>query len=201
MKSSPTPGIDRDKLLTSHEAGLLIQVNPSTINKWVSQGRLNAFRTPGGHRRIRARDLAAFLDEYGMPVPKDFVFAQKKKVLYVDDDERQLTWAKRAFKSHSDTIELATTTSGIDALLQVGSFRPNAIVLDFSLPDVDGLEVCRRLKANPETRGIEIIIASGKLTPAIRAEAAELGVKATLEKPFEAKELVAQLSLETLATT
>ena len=49
--------IDADRLLTSHEVGALLQVNPSSINKWVNEGRLAAFRTPGGHRRIRAGDL------------------------------------------------------------------------------------------------------------------------------------------------
>jgi excisionase family DNA binding protein len=55
--------------LTSHQAADLIQVNPSSVNKWVKEGRIPAYRTPGGHRRIQAADLVAFLTEYAMPVP------------------------------------------------------------------------------------------------------------------------------------
>ena len=45
-----------DRLLTSHEVGDLLQVNPSSVKKWVNEGRIAAFRTPGGHRRIRVSD-------------------------------------------------------------------------------------------------------------------------------------------------
>lgn len=55
--------------LTSHEAGRLIQANPSSINKWIKEGRIASYRTPGGHRRIQAAAFVAFLTQYGMPVP------------------------------------------------------------------------------------------------------------------------------------
>jgi len=59
-----------DKLLSSHECAGLIQVNPSSINKWVKEDRITAFRTPGGHRRIRASDFVSFLTKCGMPIPR-----------------------------------------------------------------------------------------------------------------------------------
>lgn len=61
--------ITPETYITSHEAGTLLQSNPSTINKWVKEGRIKAHATPGGHRRIRAADLVAFLAEYKMPIP------------------------------------------------------------------------------------------------------------------------------------
>ena len=51
------PDILPDSLLTSYQVGALLQVNPSSINKWVKDGRIPAFRTPGGHRRIRRLDV------------------------------------------------------------------------------------------------------------------------------------------------
>ena len=62
--------INPETLLTSHEAGKLIQFNPTSVNKWIEEDRIPAFRTPGGHRRIKASDLVAFLDEHKMPVPE-----------------------------------------------------------------------------------------------------------------------------------
>lgn len=60
--------IDAERLLTSHEVATLLQCNPSSINKWIKAGRLAAFATPGGHRRIVARDLVLFLQAHGMPI-------------------------------------------------------------------------------------------------------------------------------------
>src|SRR5260370_5844825 len=71
--------IEADSLLTSHEVGDLLQVNPSSINKWVNEGRITAFRTPGGHRRIRASDLVRFLDGHKMPIPKMLAGVSKRR--------------------------------------------------------------------------------------------------------------------------
>ena len=59
-----------ERLLTSHEVGALLQVNPSSVKKWVNEGRIAAFRTPGGHRRIRVADLVDFLHRHAMPIPR-----------------------------------------------------------------------------------------------------------------------------------
>lgn len=58
--------------LTTHQVAEFIQVNPSSINKWVKEGRITCYRTPGGHRRIQAGNFVAFLTEYKMPVPAVF---------------------------------------------------------------------------------------------------------------------------------
>jgi excisionase family DNA binding protein len=68
--------INPETFITSHEAGVLLQSNPSSINKWVKEGRIKAHATPGGHRRILARDLVAFLVEYEMPIPDALVFEE-----------------------------------------------------------------------------------------------------------------------------
>lgn len=62
--------VEPDTLLSSYEVGWLIQASPSSVNTWVKRGLLPAHRTPGGHRRIRAADVVAFLDAHKMPVPK-----------------------------------------------------------------------------------------------------------------------------------
>jgi len=62
--------------LTSHQAANLIQVNPSSINKWVKEGKITCFKTPGGHRRIRADVFVQFLTRYEMPIPDALHFAK-----------------------------------------------------------------------------------------------------------------------------
>jgi len=55
--------------ITTHQAGDLLQVNPSSINKWAKEKRITCHRTPGGHRRIKAADLVEFLTKHKMPIP------------------------------------------------------------------------------------------------------------------------------------
>lgn len=69
MARTEIENITPDTYLTSHETGKLLQMNPSSINKWVKEKRIECFRTPGGHRRIKAADLVAFLKQHKMPIP------------------------------------------------------------------------------------------------------------------------------------
>ncbi len=187
--------IDADRLLTSHEVGALLQVNPSSINKWVNEGRLAAFRTPGGHRRIRAGDLVVFLDTHKMPVPRSLSSAAKRRMLVVDDDLPQLQAIQRLLKPHMDRVQVALVGNGIDALVQVGAFKPHLIVLDVFMPELDGLEVCRRLKANPDTREIDVIVTSGSFTPALEENAVSAGALRCLPKPIDIKLVLEDLKV------
>ncbi len=192
--------IDADRLLTSHEVGALLQVNPSSINKWVNEGRLQAFRTPGGHRRIRAADLVQFLDNHKMPIPRSLVGASKRRLLIVDDDHSHLQGLQRLLKPHHDRVNVMLIDNGIDALVAVGSFKPHLIVLDIFMPELDGLEVCRRLKANPETRDTEVILTSGALTAELEENGIAAGARRCLPKPIDLKLVLEDLKVSAHAT-
>ena len=56
------------RLFTTHEVAHLLQVDASTVAKWVDQGKLTAFRTPGGHRRVRDSDFREFCERFKIPV-------------------------------------------------------------------------------------------------------------------------------------
>ena len=179
-----------DQLLTSSEVGQLLQVNASSVKKWVDDGLLVAFRTPGGHRRIRAADLVEFLAHHHMPIPADLQEVGRRRVLLVDDNQAQLNALGRALKRHGDRIEVVTANNGIDALVLVGSYNPHFVVLDIFMPELDGLDVCRRLKKRPETRDVQIVIVSGGLTAALERKALEAGAVRCLPKPIDVQALV-----------
>ena len=176
-----------DQLLTSSEVGELLQVNPSSVKKWVDDGLLLAFRTPGGHRRIRAADLVTFLVRHDMPIPTDLQDAAKKRLLIVDDEVDQLKALSRSFKRFADRVEVTTTSNGIDALVLVGSFHPHAVLLDVYMPGIDGLEVCRRLKKSPATKDVAVYVVSGAFTSALEQKALEAGAVKCLPKPIDAR--------------
>jgi CheY-like chemotaxis protein len=155
------------------------------VKKWIDAGLIVAFRTPGGHRRIRAADLVDFLDAHKMPIPRHLKDSARRRLLVVDDDVTQLKAVSRALKRYADRIEVVTAANGIDALVLVGSFRPHYVLLDIFMPDLDGVEVCRRLKKNPETSEIRVIVVSGHITASVRRKALEAGALVCLDKPIE----------------
>jgi excisionase family DNA binding protein len=121
-----------DSLLTSTQVGNLLQVNPSSVKKWVNDGHIIAFRTPGGHRRIRALDLVAFLDHHKIPVPRQLADAGKRRIVCVDDDVAQLRALGRSLKRWADKLDVILVDNGVDALLEVGAQRPHGLLIDVS---------------------------------------------------------------------
>jgi len=191
----PEQNLDAERLLTSHEVGALLQVNPSSVKKWVNDGRIAAHRTPGGHRRIRVADLVDFLHRHAMPIPRPPVGASKQRLLVVDDDPVALSTLERRLKPHLSRVQVALTQNGIDALVMVGSFKPDLIVLDVYMPDLDGIEVCRRLKLNTETRHIGVIVITAHLTKLIEDDALAAGALTCVSKPLDLKVLLTHLGL------
>ena len=182
--------IGADSLLTSYQVGALLQVNPSSINKWVKEGRIPAFRTPGGHHRIRAADLVVFLKDHHMPIPTTLANAALRRLLVVDDDPKQLKAIERMFKPYESRVELKLVDNGIDALVQVGAFKPHAVILDVFMPNLDGIEVCRRFGGLEETKEIKVIIASAQLSSDVEERALAAGAAVCFQKPLDAERLL-----------
>ncbi len=86
-----------------------------------------------------------------------------------------------------------TAGNGAEALREARAARPDLVVLDLMLPGMDGLEVCRRLRAEPATAGVPIIMLTAKADEVDRVVGLELGADDYVAKPFSPKELVARV--------
>jgi phosphate regulon transcriptional regulator PhoB len=92
-----------------------------------------------------------------------------------------------------DGYRCRTATTGPDALREARSQPPDLIVLDLMLPELDGLEVCRRLRADPTTAALPVIMLTAKADEVDRIVGLELGADDYIVKPFSPKELVARV--------
>src|SRR5262245_28775335 len=133
-------------IYTTHEVSRLLQVNPRSVINWIDQNLLSSYRTPGGHRRIHRDDLVAFLRKHQIPTPASLVDGEKLSILIVDD-EREIADIIKAFFDRQGGFEVSTASDGITALIEVGRNKPDVLILDIMIPGVDGVEVCRRIKA------------------------------------------------------
>src|SRR5712692_1877826 len=173
-----------DQLFTTHDISRLLQVDPSTVSKWIDKGILMAFRTPGGHRRVRSNDLRTFLIVHQMPVP-DELGSSVVRLLIIDDEKPVLDGLKRAFKPYSAQVDVTTTTSGVEALLLVAEQKPHGMLVDLNMPDLDGLEVCRRIRIRKPLEAVKLITMTARLSPELVDQSIKAGAIACLPKPID----------------
>ncbi|MDP1824237.1 MAG: response regulator [Archangium sp.] len=181
-----------NRIFTSHEVASLVQVSPSSVLKWIEQGKLRAFRTPGGHRRVACEELVDFLRAHQLPVPRELE-SDRVRLLVIDDEA---TWLRAlgTFLQRADSrIEVSLAESALDGLLKVGLNRPEVVLLDSYMPGMDGLEVCRRLKASEETAHIAVLAMSGRPSADLEKKFLEAGAAAFLPKPLQAAAVLTKL--------
>lgn len=196
MNTPRTQELNINSLLTSYQVGTLLQVNPSSVNKWVKDGRMPAFRTPGGHRRIRATDLFSFLVAHNMPIPQSLMAAARRRVLIVDSDARYLDHIGHAAQAAVAQAEVMCVDNGVDAMVQVGAFRPHLIVLDAHMPHFDSIEACRRLKNSPQTAFIRVLMACQQPTSEMHQHAVDAGADGCVVKFGDIDALLHELGIQ-----
>ncbi len=178
-----------DPLYTTHDISRMLQVDPSTVSKWIDRGILVAFRTPGRHRRVRSSDLRTFLLAHQMPVPEELGSGQVKLVV-VDDEKPVLDSIKRAFKPYATGVEVTTTSSGVEALLMVSENRPHGLLIDLNMPDLDGLEVVRRIRARKQLEGVRLITMTARHSAEMVEQSLKAGAIACLAKPVDVQQVL-----------
>jgi signal transduction histidine kinase/ActR/RegA family two-component response regulator len=117
--------------------------------------------------------------------------AKAAKILIVDDDHTiraMLTEALALKRRRPYLIEEAT--NGIEASIKLGTFRPNLLILDIFMPEMDGLEVCRIIKNEPELTDMKVLISTGYPDHAKLDIIAKLGFENVIYKPFDLREFV-----------
>ena len=118
--------------------------------------------------------------------------AEQPTVLVVEDEPAQREVLSYNFEAEG--FRVAQAGNGEEALILVDEIAPDVIVLDWMLPSVSGIEVCRRLKSRPETRGVPIIMLSARSEEVDRVRGLETGADDYVIKPYSLVELMARVA-------
>jgi CheY-like chemotaxis protein len=112
-----------------------------------------------------------------------------KRVLVVDDDRviQQLLEVNLELEGYE---VVATAADGKEALEKIAELKPDLVILDIMMPKMDGLEVCRRLRADPKLAKIPVILLSARAQDMDIREGLDIGAAAYLTKPFDPVELL-----------
>lgn len=116
-----------------------------------------------------------------------------KRILLVDDEDDIREVAQLSLEMVGGW-EVLAASSGQEALRRAESERPDAILLDVMMPDMDGPTTFRNLQANPATHGIPVLLLTAKVRSADRERFAELGVAGVLSKPFDPLTLAQEIA-------
>ena len=185
-------------VFTMGEAAKICKVSQQTIIRCFDSGQLKGFRVPGSRFRRIPRDLLfKFMKENG--IPTDALESGKRKVLLVDDDEELVELISDVLKKDG-RFEVRVATNGFEAGMIVKDYRPDLVVLDVMLPDINGAIVCERIHSDPTLEDVRIICISGMVEEDKIDELKKAGAADFLQKPFDVEELIdrmcAQLDIE-----
>ena len=179
------------QVFTTGEAAEICNVSQQTIIRCFDRGRLTGFRVPGSKfRRIPRAELLRFMRDNG--IPADLLGDSAIRILVVDDDPGIVRLMEELL-GRDGRFEVRTATTGYDAGMATREFRPNLVLLDYMLPDVNGNVVCERLRADPELSDTRIIVVSGVVRQDEIDTLLAAGADDFVAKPFDAEELIARI--------
>jgi excisionase family DNA binding protein len=175
-------------VFTTGEAAKICKVSQQTIIRCFDNGSLKGFRVPGSRfRRIPRDQLYAFMKDNG--IPTDALESGKRKVLIVDDDQELVELMVDVF-ARDGRFDIKTANNGFDAGMLVKEFRPDLVVLDVMLPDINGKEVCQRVRMDPTMETVKIICISGMIERDKIADLRAAGANDFMNKPFAVEALL-----------
>lgn len=178
-------------VFTTGEAAKICKVSQQTIIRCFDSGQLKGFRVPGSRfRRIPREQLYAFMRDNG--IPTDALESGKRKVLIVDDDQELVELIVDVL-AKDGRFEVRAVNNGFDAGMMVKEYHPDLIVLDVMLPDINGKEVCQRVRTDKTMDDVRIICISGMAEEDKIEDLRASGANDFLHKPFEVETLIERM--------
>ncbi len=192
MPNQARENLKAKQVFTTGEAADVCQVSQQTIIRCFDSGRLKGFRVPGSRfRRIPRDELLRFMKENDIPI--DQLEGDKRRVLVVDDDEQIIELFVDVL-TRDGRFEIRTASTGYDAGVLTHEFRPELMVLDYMLPDVNGNVVCQTVRENPELNHMKVIIVSGVVNQDEIDDLLKSGADDFVKKPFNIEKLVDRMT-------
>lgn len=183
----PTAAIGSARFLTTNRIAGLIGVSERTVANWIDRGHLDAHRTPGGHRRVSPDELVQFLHAREMPVPKEL--QSERRVLIVEDDAQVARVLQSYLNPEITGYSVTWMADALSALMHIGHNKPHVVLLDILMPGMDGLEVCRKIRANPDLAEVRVIFVTGYTDIDPDSICRDTGAIGVLLKPIRGPEL------------
>lgn len=150
-----SPSESPEDYYSTTEVAELLDVAVRTVQLWVERGVLNAWKTPGGHRRIEAASVRKLLDERQRATGNS-----GSRILIVEDQPEQAEVLKLFVGAVVPSAEIQLVPNGVAAMLAIGREPPSLLLLDLLMPQMDGFEVLRELSRDRDLKQMRIVVVS-----------------------------------------
>jgi len=178
--------VEKD-VFTIPEVAKLMKVSRYTVFSWIKKGYIKAFRpVKNGVWKITKEDLLGYMRENS--VPFNFLDNNKIKLLIVDDEEG-ITELISGFYRKNDKFLVEIANSGFSAGIKLESFKPDIIILDIYLGDMDGREFFNYIHTNSDMKPVKVVGISGKVCEDEIKLLLKKGFSTFLHKPFKLEKL------------
>lgn len=176
------------KVFSTFDISELLSVDISTVQNWIKEEKLKAYKTPGGHRRILKVDFIEFLKRNDIPAPE--IFAKTLKLLVLDDEKQVRENIKKIILNNYPDAEVIEASEGFTAGKVLGSEEIDIVLLDIAIPGIDGMEVLKLINDDPSLGSPKVVVISGYGDDCIEEAAMAFGAFKFVRKPFEIRELL-----------
>ena len=171
------------EIFTTFEISHLCNVDITTVINWINSGKLLAYKTPGGHRRVKRQDFVKFIEKYQFPMPKELE-AEAPIVLIVDDDEEIRKLIHRLLKNKWPDMLIYEAEDGFAAGKLLADKMPTLVILDIKLPGIDGIQVCQLIRDDNRIKDTKIFIITGYYSNDSKQKILKAGANDYMVKPF-----------------
>ena len=186
------------EVFTTTEVARICHISKQKIVNLFDQGVIEGFRIPGPKgsnswaRRIPRKSLIEFMRRHNIPTDKldRYQEAEKRKILIVEDDRQSVELLEALLEGLRERVEIKVARSGSEAAFLLGSFKPDILLLDIMLPDVDGDEILSRLEKEGMVGQIEIIVLTALKDEERKRALMERGVTHYMTKPIDTQEFL-----------
>ena len=191
-RNNGSVGLFEKQVFTTGEAAEICKVSQQTIIRCFDKKQLNGFRVPGSKfRRIPREELIRFMHQND--IPTDGLENGKKRILVVDDDP-QIVELFVDLLSRDERFEIKTAATGYDAGVITEQFKPDLMILDYMLPDINGNVVCKTVRENPDHSAMKVIIVSGVVKQEEIEDLLQAGADDFIKKPFNIEQLMQRIT-------
>ncbi len=179
--------IMNNAMLTTREAAERLGVSVRTVQLWVEQGLLAAWKTAGGHRRIPHEDVDRLLKRWNTPNPPNQ--PQVFRLLIVEDDLGMRKIYRSLIGEWGFDIEIIEAEDGFEGLIRLGDCPPDLLITDLAMPNLDGFALIRSVRRTLPTDKPHILVVTALSPEEIEENGGLPEDIPVLQKPLEPKKL------------